>query len=120
MANIPDFDDTETGTIRKRVDERFGEGRVELQNVDVELRLDPNSSDLTQCPAVYWESGDCHFVIAKTGRAYRGQFFYSPREQYGTGIEEFSDLDDCVATLLRIQADHESIRQGSYPGTEGS
>lgn len=120
MGSIPDFDETEMATIRNRVDERFGEGAVELHHADVELRLDPGSSDLTECPAIYWEAGECHFLVIKTGEGYRNQFFYSAREQYGTGIEEYSDLDDCVATLLRIQADQESVRRGSFPASEAA
>jgi hypothetical protein len=50
-------------------------------------------------------------VIIKTDQnRYRTQFYYGNREQYGTGIEEYSDLGDCVLSLLRLQSDHERIR----------
>ena len=33
----------------------------------------------------------------------------------GTGIEEYKDLQQCVTTLLQIQADYESVRSGTFP-----
>ncbi len=42
---------------------------------------------------------------------YRNQFFYSVKDQFGTGREEYDDLGDCVITLLRVQADHEAMRR---------
>jgi hypothetical protein len=46
-------------------------------------------------------------VVVKTGdRRYRCQFFYRIHQMYGTGIEEYDDLTECVVTLLQVQADH--------------
>ena len=66
---------------------------------------------------------DCgNFIVAKTydgatgdERRYRNQFFYSVKDLFVTGIEKYSDLGECVLTLLRLQADHESERQNSFP-----
>ena len=67
-------------------------------------------------PAVFWQQGDCHFVIMKTGESsYRTQFYYGNREQYGTGIHEYDDLAECTVSLLRLQADHESTISGTFP-----
>jgi hypothetical protein len=38
---------------------------------------------------------------------YRSQFFYSEADQYGTGKDEYDDLNACVLTLLQVQSDHE-------------
>jgi len=40
-------------------------------------------------------------------RRYRCQFFYSEAEQYGTGHDEYEELETCVITLLQVQSDHE-------------
>ena len=45
-------------------------------------------------------------------KSYRNQFFYTAREQFGTGREEYDEVGDCVITLLRLQADHEAMRVG--------
>lgn len=112
MSTIPDINDTEKRIIRSCLDERWGKDSVDFQVVDVEARLDPSDRELTECPAVYWEQGKCHFVIIKTAdNHYRTQFYYGNREQYGTGIHEYNDLGDCVLSLLRLQADHERDRQ---------
>ena len=108
MSAIADITETEKWTVRNSLDERWGKDKVELHIVDVEARLDPADRELTECPALYWEQEDCHFVIIKTGdKHYRTQFYYGNREQFGTGIHEYEDLGDCVLSLLRLQADHE-------------
>ena len=103
---IPDFTDTELWVIRQAVAERFRK-EVDIQQADAELRLDPGDRELTLCPVVYWRDGKAQFVIFKTGeKNYRNQFFYSVREQYGTGRDEYTDIGECVMTLLQVQADH--------------
>jgi hypothetical protein len=47
---------------------------------------------------------------------YRCQFFYSDADQYGTGHDEYTDLQRCVLTLLRVQADHASQSAGVSSG----
>ncbi len=117
MNQIPDFDDTELWVIRSAVTERYGK-TVDLQLADSELRLDPDSTALTTCPTVFWSERGANFVACKiaTGR-YRGQFFYSVREQYGTGRDIYDDLAECITILLQVQSDHErDKRPGSNSG----
>jgi hypothetical protein len=46
-------------------------------------------------------------VVVKTGDShYRCQFFYRIHQMYGTGVEEYDDLTECVVSLLQVQADH--------------
>ncbi len=107
MASIPDFTDTELWSLRTVVKERYGKD-VELQLADAELRLDPDSTTLTPCPTVFWSERDANFAIFKVGEnRYRCQFFYSRREQYGTGREVYDNLAECATVLLQVQADHE-------------
>lgn len=107
MSVIPDFSESELWTINTTLTERYGEP-VEVQLAESEMRLNPLSTEMASCPTVYWRRGDCHFVIIKTGdERYRAQFFYRVHKQYGTGIEEYDNISDCVVTLLQVQSDHE-------------
>jgi hypothetical protein len=117
MNNIPDFSDTELQTIQSATEQRWNKEAVELHLADVEMSLNPDDQSLTSCPAVFWQVSDCNFVVIKSGECrYRCQFFYNNNiEPLGTGIKEFDELEQCVITLLRVQADHESIRSGAYP-----
>ncbi|MHB8474512.1 MAG: hypothetical protein ACYDC8_17005 [Gammaproteobacteria bacterium] len=110
MSTIADFTASELDVIRSALQERYGIP-PEIEFAESEIRLETEDRELTSCPTVYWQARHCHFVICKTGpERFRNQFFYSVREQYGTGINEYSDLGECVLTLLRLQADHESQR----------
>ena len=110
MSKIPDFTDTERHVVQTTVKERFGKP-VEVLAADAEIRLFSDDRELTEVPVLYWQERDCQFVIFKVGENhYRNQFFYSVKQQFGTGREEYDDIGDCVLTLLRVQADHESTR----------
>jgi hypothetical protein len=91
--------------------------RVATELADSELLLAPGDRAVTVCPTVYWSARGAHFVVCKvaTGR-HRGMFFYSDAEQYGTGRDEYDDLEDCVTVLLRVQSDHERQRAGAVSG----
>jgi len=112
MSKVPDFTDNERGVVAQTVKERFGKD-VEVQAADAEIRLYPDDHSLTEVPVLYWSERGCQFVIFKTAESrYRNQFFYSVREQFGTGRDEYDNIGDCVVTLLRVQADHEAQRAG--------
>lgn len=109
MAEIEDFTDTELWIVRNAVNERYGT-EVELLFADSELRLEPGSSVLTVCPTVVWQERGSNMLVFKTGEErYRSQFYYKGSEQYGTGKKEYTDLAECVITLLQVQADHEKL-----------
>lgn len=112
MKTIPDISDNETWIIRTTLRERYNQ-EVELQLADSEIRLRPSDRELSSCPVWYWQWEGCHFVIFKTGdRNYRCQFFYKPYRQYGTGVYEYTDITECVVSLLQAQADHEAKERG--------
>ena len=107
MSKIPDFTPEEFKVVTDTLKERYIDP-VETQRVDVELRLTPDDSQVTECPAIYWEHEDCHFILAKTGDSqYFSQFFYGTQEQFGNGRHTYDDIFDCLVTTLRVQADHQ-------------
>lgn len=110
MSTIPDYTDAEIRAITDTLSERYGKP-VDIQRADIELRIYPDDRELTECPAVYWEQQGCHFILAKVSEAeFFSQFFYSNKEQFGTGKKYYDDLIDCLTTTLRVQADHELQR----------
>lgn len=92
------------------LEQRFG-SLPAIHQAETELRLNPHSCGMTDCPARYSEAGDAHFVLVKTGESrYRYQFFLCVHEQFCTGVEEYGDLTECVVTRLQVQAGHEAQR----------
>jgi hypothetical protein len=104
---ITDFSAAQQEFVAKLLAQRYTK-QVELQLADSELQLDLLSEELTVCPTLYWNERGAHFVVYKTGEErYRCQFFYSETEQFGTGHDEYDDIEKCVVTLLQVQSDHE-------------
>ncbi|MFA5529780.1 MAG: hypothetical protein WDA11_03840 [Thiohalomonadaceae bacterium] len=116
MKTIADFSPTERQLVAQALFERYGR-QVTLEDAEAELELEPDSDELTLCPAIYWEERGAHFVVFKTGNSrFRAQFFYSEAQQFGTGKEEFDNLGDCIVTLLQVQSDHERQMKGIRSG----
>ena len=104
---ITDFSEAQQEYVGKLLAQRYGK-QVELQLADSELQLDLLSEELTVCPTLYWSERGAQFVVYKIGdERYRSQFFYSATEQFGTGHDEYDDIEKCVVTLLQVQSDHE-------------
>lgn len=112
MPQIPDIKESETWKVRTTLRERYDED-IELQMADAEIRIHPSDKELSSCPVWYWQREDCNFVVFKTGdQNYRCQFFYRPYQQYGTGVHEYTDIAECVVSLLQTQADYEAKERG--------
>ncbi|MEE9358163.1 hypothetical protein [Candidatus Vondammii sp. HM_W22] len=112
MNQIPDITDSENWTIRTTLKERY-KNDVELQIADAEIRLQASDRELSNCPVWVWKHGGCNFVIFKSGEhKYRCQFFYKSYRQYSTGVYEYTDVAECVVSLLQAQADFEAKEQG--------
>jgi hypothetical protein len=104
---IPDFTEAEQELIAAQLLRRYGKS-IPLQLADSELQLGPDPEELTSCPTLYWSERGAHFVVCKVAaNRYRCQFFYSETEQYGTGHDDYNDLETCIVTLLQVQSDHE-------------
>lgn len=118
--NIPDFTDSEWQLVNQILLERYSR-LVPLQIADVELQLDPASAAPTTCPALYWNELGAEFIVAKVAeQKFHCQFFYSTSEIFGTGRDSYDNLGDCVTTLLRLQADHQSTRSAALTETLGN
>ena len=86
--------------------------------MEVELLLEPDHTDPTPCPALYWNELGAEFVVAKAGyQRFRCQFFYSENEIFGTGRDTYDNLGDCVTNVLQIQADHHGTRAAALPAS---
>ena len=117
MSKIEDFTESELWIIKTTLEERYGEA-IEPMLADTELRLNPYATELTPCPAAYWEHEGCHFIICKTGDSkYRCQFYYRVHQMYGTGVEEYDDLSEGTVSLLQVQADYAVAEDNSTPST---
>ena len=100
---VPDFTKDEIRVIQDTLKERYG------HEVEVELA----EAEMTLCPIVYWEVGDCHFVVAKVDKYhFMNHFYYRLYQTYATEKRRFDDVLDCVVSLLRAQADYELKEQG--------
>ena len=102
--------DTERWIVQQSVNERY-KREVVVQDVETEIRLYIDDSELTLCPGLYWHEQGCHFVLSATGDSrYRSMFFYHIRDHFATDQEEYDDIGDCVTTLLKMQAAEEAKR----------
>ena len=106
MTAIPDFTEVEMRLADAALRERYGHA-VEVQEVETEIRLMPADRELTVCPALYWEDEErCRFVVSKTGLdKFRSMFFWSVKDRFSTGKEEYDNLGDCLVTTLKMQED---------------
>lgn len=110
--DTPAFTEPERKLVQQTLIERFGTP-VPIQAVEVEMQLSPPSPLLTDCPAFYWQRDGAEFVVCKAGPDdFRAQFFYGPDEIFGTGVERYDNLGDCVVSLLQVQAEHGQTRNG--------
>jgi len=109
-VSIPGFSASDVLLARACLRERFGKD-IEIQEVETEVRLSPGDRELALCPALYWKEDGCAFVVSKTGpAAYRAMFFYSVKDRFGTGQEDYDHLGDCMITLLKVQEDTHAKR----------
>jgi hypothetical protein len=102
-ASFPGFTPADLALAHACLKERFGK-EIELQEVETEVRLSQGDRELALCPALYFKEDGCAFVVSKTGlAAYRAMFFYSVKDRFGTGQEEYDNLADCLITALKVQ-----------------
>ena len=112
-----EFTESEIATIRELLTQHYRKD-VEIQLAHSEVMLSSDQDSRKKCPTVFWHMRDANFVVAKTDRcAYRTQFFYTPHDQFGTGIEIYDDLKQCVTAVLRSQSQYERKHHGVEAGS---
>ncbi len=120
MSSAPEFTDSEIAAIREMLVRRY-QKEVEILLADAELNLKPSAPDVATCPTIFWHERKTNFVVFKAGPSrFRTRFFYTPHDQFGTAIEEFDNLEECVAAVLQTQSDHEREQEGVSPGRTGN
>ena len=107
MSLVSEFADSELYYIRERLTQWYKKD-VEIELADCGLVVDKNTEQSISYPTVFWYAQGTNLVVFKLGLGqYKGQFFYTPHNQYETEIERYTDLDECVVALLQTHADHE-------------
>jgi hypothetical protein len=117
MMEIPYFTEVEMKLVDVVLRERYGHS-IEVEGVETEIRLMPADRELTFCPAIYWEDAErCRFVVSKTGvDKFRSMFFWSVKDRFSTGKEEYDNLGDCLVMTLKLQeeaAQRRALEAGS-------
>ncbi|NWG86301.1 MAG: hypothetical protein HXY26_02135 [Hydrogenophilaceae bacterium] len=113
---IAGFSDADLSLVQAALRERFGR-QVAVEGVETEIRLHPVDRELTACPALYWKEDDCNFVVSKTGEnQFRSMFFWSIKDRFSTGKEEYDNLGDCVVTTLKMQEEASRLREAETTG----
>jgi len=116
MSDLPAFSASDIQLVQATIKERFGH-EAEIKEAETEIRLTAGDRELTVCPALFWIVGDCAFVVSRTGpAAFRAMFYYSVKERFGTGQEEYDNLGDCVITLLKVQEEQDAKRRSETAG----
>jgi hypothetical protein len=106
MASIPEFTEAEHKRFSGMLFERYAK-LVPIQPAD-SVATWLRSFSTNRFATIYWIERGVHFIVCKVSASrYRYQFFYSEVEQYGTGRDEYDNLENCVLTLLQVQAGHE-------------
>ena len=107
MDSIPNFTPADIETVRQLVHQRYT-GGIEIQLTNSELMLNPKGEQQVDYPTLFWHVHGANFAVIRSGlNRFRCQFFYTPHDQHGTGRKEYDSLEQCVTTLLQVQANHE-------------
>ena len=106
MDSIPNFTPADIETVRQLVHQRYG--GIEIQVTNSELMLNPKGEQQVDYPTLFWRVHGANFAIIRSGlNRFRCQYFYTPNDQHGTDRKEYDSLEQCVTTLLLVQANHE-------------
>lgn len=94
-----DFTKSEIATIKKHLDNRWRDKEHGVHLGDIEV-------DGKAQPAAVWEDRHYTFIVIKIGLLrYKSLFYFLRDKRFDSGIDEFSDLDECVDKILKAQAD---------------
>ncbi len=116
MSEASAFSDADWNLVQAALRERYGR-QVQVDEVETEIRLNPADRELTVCPALYWKEDGCNFVVSKTGdNQFRSMFFWSVKDRFSTGKDEYDNLGDCLVTTLKMQEEAGHLRDAEAAG----
>lgn len=116
MPSIPNFSEPELHRLKEMLTQRYKKD-VEIELTKCDLYPNQDGGEALSCPTVFWHENGTNFVVYKTEMLqYISQFFYTPHEQYGTGIDNYNNLDDCVSAVLQSHSEHQRDRDS--PGSD--
>jgi len=116
MSEASAFSDADWHLVQAALRERYGR-QVQVDEVETEIRLNPADRELTVCPALYWKEDGCNFVVSKTGdNQFRSMFFWSVKDRFSTGKDEYDNLGDCLVTTLKMQEEAGHLRDAEAAG----
>ncbi len=94
-----DFTQFEIDIIKKHVDGRWKNGNHGVHMGDIEVGG-------IEKPAAIWEDTYYTFVIIKMAAfIYKNMFYFMRDKRFDTGIDDYNDLDECVDSIMKAQAD---------------
>ncbi len=94
-----DFTQSETGIIKKHIDARWTKKDHGLHMGDIEV------GDVEK-PSAVWEDGYYTFIVIKMADSiYKNMFYFMRDKRFDTGTDEYTDLDECVDSIMKAQAD---------------
>ncbi|CAB5498098.1 hypothetical protein AZO1586I_281 [Bathymodiolus thermophilus thioautotrophic gill symbiont] len=94
-----DFTQSEIDIIKKHIDERWQKKDHGVHMGDIEVGGEEK-------PVAVWEDGYYTFVVLKIAKdKYKNMFYFMRDKRFDTGTDEYSDLDECVDSLMKAQAD---------------
>lgn len=97
-----DFSLFEKNIVKNLINERWSGVDVELADVEVSRT---SSGKSLPYPALVWEASKCTFVVIKVDEsAYKCIFYYLGTQRFDTGVNEYDDLNDCILSIMKVQA----------------
>ncbi|WXU00130.1 MAG: hypothetical protein Ctma_0841 [Catillopecten margaritatus gill symbiont] len=94
-----DFTQAEIDAIKKQVDARWTKKDHGVHMGDIEVGGEEK-------PSAVWEDGYYTFVVLKIAEdTFKNMFYFMRDKRFDTGTDEYTDLDECVDSIMRAQAD---------------
>lgn len=96
---VVDFTQAEIEAIQKHLDARWTKKQHGVHMGDIEVGG-------IEKPSAVWEDSYYTFVVIKMAEnTYKNMFYFMRDKRFDTGIDEYSDLDECVDSIMKAQAD---------------
>ncbi len=99
-----DYTDNELRVIHETLKKRFA-NEIEIHLADCEIKPDASTKQVEDRPAVYWHANHCNFIVVKLNSSqFQGRYFYTAEDDSGEGLQQYTNIENCVIALLDSQA----------------